>query len=211
MKKSAFTLIELLVVIAIIAVLASLALPALNGALEKARATTDLNNLRSLGSGVSSYLNDHEDVMFPEAGGDSAAPSWQLALHKYVTDWKVFLSPFDKRAIRVEPPVPVSYGLNVNTFDVHSSKIESPSELILMAPVPVNGKEMKFTGTSDLSIKLETPSGGQPNGTHQKRKFINALYADFHVSPNTWTEFSDANSERGLIRWGNYLKKKEGQ
>src|SRR4051812_31729532 len=49
MKKSAFTLIELLVVIAIIAILAALAVPQLASAIEKGRATQDLNNLGQIG------------------------------------------------------------------------------------------------------------------------------------------------------------------
>lgn len=210
MKKSAFTLIELLVVIAIIAVLAALALPALNGAIEKARATTDANNLRSLGAGVAQYLNDHEDTMFPTAGaaGGADVSSWPTSLHKYVPDWRAFLSPFDKRKTSATPPVPVSYGVNVNTFDAHTSKFESASELILMAPVPTpSGNNLTFSGTSDQNVVLNLPSGGQAGGTHQKRKFINALYGDYSARPLTWLEFSDSQTERGLLRWGAYLKK----
>ncbi|MBQ9359178.1 MAG: prepilin-type N-terminal cleavage/methylation domain-containing protein [Abditibacteriota bacterium] len=56
--KKGFTLIELLVVIAIIAILASILFPVFNNALEKARGTQCLSNLKQIGTAYIMYESD---------------------------------------------------------------------------------------------------------------------------------------------------------
>ncbi|MFX8731461.1 prepilin-type N-terminal cleavage/methylation domain-containing protein, partial [Acinetobacter baumannii] len=62
--KHAFTLIELLVVIAIIAILAAILFPVFAQAKLAAKKTTDLSNLRQLGTVMALYGNDNDD-QFP--------------------------------------------------------------------------------------------------------------------------------------------------
>ena len=64
-KRNRFSLIELLIVIAIISILASLLLPALQAAREKANAMSCMNNLKTLGMGMGTYLNDSGDDLPP--------------------------------------------------------------------------------------------------------------------------------------------------
>jgi prepilin-type N-terminal cleavage/methylation domain-containing protein/prepilin-type processing-associated H-X9-DG protein len=210
MKKSAFTLIELLVVIAIIALLAAIALPVFNKAQEKGRATACLANLRQVGTGIYTYLGDNDDQMFSltgAAGGGGAPPTWPVTLHsKYVPNWKVFRSPFD-RLTRTRPdtekePVPVSYGINTNAFDTNLSKYVSASQFILGAPAMLPGKEVLFAGTSQTNVVLEMPTGAaNKQGTHSGRGQINVLFADAHVSNMGWADFATTATEDGLKRW----------
>jgi prepilin-type N-terminal cleavage/methylation domain-containing protein/prepilin-type processing-associated H-X9-DG protein len=218
MKKSAFTLIELLVVIAIIAILASIAVPVFNKAMERSKATNCAANLRQLGIGMVAYLNDNEDQMFKkDSSGEADSPTWPVILQtKYVSNWKVFRSPFDRvtgaRPDRVElPGVPVSYGINDNLFDVNAGKFVAPSQLIMMAPALIPAPEIAFLGNSDTNVSLPTPedAGSGKLGTHTNRSQINVLYADTHAVSIPYREFASAQDEAGLKRWMPTGKAKE--
>ena len=66
MRRSGFTLIELLVVIAIIAILAAILFPVFAQAREKARQSACLSNTRQIGTALSMYIQDY-DEMTPSA------------------------------------------------------------------------------------------------------------------------------------------------
>ena len=220
MKKSAFTLIELLVVISIIAILAGIALPVYQKVLEKSHATNDANNLKQLGLGITSYLTDNDDAIFsstPPSGGKT----WPgLLQEKYVTNWKLFQSPFDRRPSgnQASPAtMPVSYGVNVNilthapkpAWDGNWSRLASPSQLIVMAPFMDLSQTSTptFRGTGDQAVALPEPAGGTKLGTHNGRAQINALYADGHVSTLRYgpegaaDAFTNTAGETGMNRW----------
>jgi prepilin-type N-terminal cleavage/methylation domain-containing protein/prepilin-type processing-associated H-X9-DG protein len=195
-----FTLIELLIVIVVVAILASFAYPAFIGALERAKVTKDMNNLRQIGVATQLYLNDNDGAIFSTtvAGG-----IWmqQLAT-KYVSEWKIFQSPFDTRGASdsgtVAPVSPVSYGINgVNPTIIGTSvdKITSPSVFILFAPAQDSAAAVNFQGTAVTAAPGVTEFAGTSNaglakgGTHSSRQKINALFADWHVENMSWRLF----------------------
>ncbi|MDY0296629.1 MAG: prepilin-type N-terminal cleavage/methylation domain-containing protein [Acidobacteriota bacterium] len=57
-----FTLIELLIVVAIIGIVAALAIPNLLVALQRSRQTATLNDIRTIGQAVTSYVVDNASV-----------------------------------------------------------------------------------------------------------------------------------------------------
>jgi prepilin-type N-terminal cleavage/methylation domain-containing protein len=184
-NRAAFTLIELLVVIGVIAVLVALALPVFSTIQERARVTQDMNNLRQLGLGTQMYLNDNDGVLFLPTS------AWPVTLQaKYLADWKVFLSPFDKRTA---PPTPVSYGMNVNAKSgakgLSADQITMPSQFIVYAAAPESTDPLTFTGISSAPKAPPTP-GGSFAGTHNGRKRIDVCMADWHAENMSWSDYS---------------------
>src|SRR3954447_11523568 len=194
-KKSAFTLIELLVVIAIIAILAALAAPGLAKWIENTRATSDANTMRQLGMLMKRYLDEHEDEM-PTLSG--SASTWPEMLHKMSPDLKIFVSPFDKRPIAEGSGSPVSYGINNNNFGKHESQFNSPSELIMFAPVASGGGAPQFTGTLGTNVAV---TSGTSRGIFKNNMQLNVAFADNHVVPMTINDFKDEASVKGKKRW----------
>jgi prepilin-type N-terminal cleavage/methylation domain-containing protein/prepilin-type processing-associated H-X9-DG protein len=187
----AFTLIEVVVVIAIIAILAAILIPSLNSALESAKATKDLSNLRQVGALMQSYLNDKDGILpvinAAPGIGTNAIP---VIYPKYVGTKKVFQSPFDKRPSLETDLAPVSYGINQNMYDLvggNMLKVVSPSSTILMAP-NYNGNpgaSASWTGKAAAAPYVPNlqPGGGagMTIGTQRSGQKINALFCDLHV------------------------------
>jgi len=58
MNKKGFTLVELLIVIAIIGIIAAIAIPNLLTALQKGKQKATMGDIKSIGTGVESYITD---------------------------------------------------------------------------------------------------------------------------------------------------------
>ena len=85
-RKTHFTLIELLVVISIIAMLAALLLPALQTSKALSKKIACTNNLKQIGFGMVSYLND-QNGFFPQDISSSVYDwdnIWPLQIAEYV-------------------------------------------------------------------------------------------------------------------------------
>src|SRR2546427_2702627 len=113
MRRRAFTLIELLVVIAIIAILAAILFPVFAQAREKARQTSCASNLRQLGTGITMYVQDNDEI-YPRSNQDvnatdcNAAPGgcwstgflfWQQLAQSYVKNFGIMTCPSGDRQI----------------------------------------------------------------------------------------------------------------
>lgn len=85
-----FTLTEMLVVVAIIAVLAGIAYPVSRSFVDKSREATCLGKVRAMGTGLQSYLQDHNNTMPDLANGRASKtedlPVLDTVLLPYLSD-----------------------------------------------------------------------------------------------------------------------------
>ena len=195
-----FTLIELMTIIAFIAILGAIAFPVFISAVERAKITHDMNNLRQIGLATQTYLSDNDNNLF------SSSASWMSQLHpiagssgtKYLPGWNVFQSPFDKRQpLDDDTNSPVSYGLNGNgIIGMAAAKISKPSVFILFAPAQNSAATVQFSGAAGTAAPGVTvyknavnPSGPATGGPQNNRQRINAVFADLHCESLPWSMF----------------------
>lgn len=96
--KKAFTLIELLVVIAIIAILAAILFPVFAQAKLAAKKTSDLSNMKQLGTGLAIYLTDNDDMypaLMTRDMDTDIRPIWSSSTvtGPYIKNTQILLSP----------------------------------------------------------------------------------------------------------------------
>ena len=191
--ERAFTLIEFLVVVAAIGILAALLVPAFSSALQRAKATKDLSNLRQIAMLMQLYLNDKDGILpvinAAPGLGTTASP---VIYPKYVATKKIFQSPFDRRADSETDAAPVSYGINSNMYSTtgingNMSRVVSPSSTIFIAPnyngdPGVSGSWTGRTGSAPFVPNLVPGGGGGMTiGPQRNGAQINALFCDLHA------------------------------
>jgi prepilin-type N-terminal cleavage/methylation domain-containing protein/prepilin-type processing-associated H-X9-DG protein len=192
--RRAFTLIEVLVAVAIIAIIMALAIPAFSRAVERAKATKDLSNLRQIGIAMQTLLNDNDQLLPVTTTWPGISTSTTPVLYpKYLSGRRVFQSPFDKRTPAETDTAPVSYSINTNMYvklgtNPNMLKVVSPSSTFLMAPkytgTPTNASSWAGTTTSAPDLPEGAPA--ETTGTHSNGRQINVLFCDWHTETLTF-------------------------
>jgi prepilin-type N-terminal cleavage/methylation domain-containing protein/prepilin-type processing-associated H-X9-DG protein len=190
----AFTLIEVLVAVAIIAIIMALAIPAFSRAVERAKATKDLSNLRQIGIAMQTLLNDNDQLLPLTTTWPGISTSTTPVLYpKYLSGRRVLESPFDKRASAETDSAPVSYSINANMYiklgtNPNMLKVVSPTYTFLMAPKytgdPASASSWAGTATSAPDLPVGAPA--ETKGTHSNGRQINVLFCDWHTETLTF-------------------------
>ena len=216
----AFTFIELLVVMVVVGILFSIAYPVYTGTLERAKVTKDMNNLRQIGVGIQTYLNDNDQVLpASTTWPGTTVPPVSGLYPKYISGRGVFLSPFDPRALLETDAANISYSINAKMYDAppginrNMTSVVSPSSTILMAPsypsAPGDPRGPgSWPGIATNAPNLPIGGTGETRGTHSNGTRINALFCDFHTESlkfgpaTTPGTFQDTMSDPiGLKHW----------
>ena len=229
MKKNnsrGFTLIEFLVVIAGIIIIFALAVPAFTAAIDRAKATKDLSNLRQIAMATQLYMNDNSNVFPGSASAPTATWASQLELNrKYLSVWKILESPFDRRTTSEsgDGTTAISYGINPNVYSggtaISADKITKPTVFIVFAPAQASGTIVSFQGLGSSAgpggqgvtvlASTSNPGNAATGGTNNKRQKIGAVCADWHVENMAWSgtgpAFTNTTSTGtdpdGFYRW----------
>jgi prepilin-type N-terminal cleavage/methylation domain-containing protein/prepilin-type processing-associated H-X9-DG protein len=200
-RRAAFTLIELLMVITIIALLASMLLPAISTIQSRADSIACAQNLRSIGTAVQLYLQDHNQN-FP-AINPAVGPSVYPAGYPTLTMVQAF-GPYGVTAATLKCPTDLkqgptsSYNQYQNSYDWKPTLDDESSSEPLIYGGP-GGRRAQFgaaasSGSTGFVVKLSKVRQCFDD-TQVHFGHMNALYADGHVVYFTAT--SSPNSGGG--------------
>lgn len=162
-NSRAFTLIELLVVIAIIAILAAILFPVFAQAKAAAKNTTDLSNLKQVGTGLTLYTTDYDDrycygipdVWSGAPQWGSGSLGWTLSLQPYTKSLPLFRSPLDANTQYGNwgdwLGLGVSYGANAFTVP----RAAASANFVGIAPSAWQGRCFadSFTNSPDCTLR----------------------------------------------------------
>jgi prepilin-type N-terminal cleavage/methylation domain-containing protein/prepilin-type processing-associated H-X9-DG protein len=186
-----FTLIELLVVIAIIAILAAILFPVFAKAREKARQTACSSNLRQLGLGIATYVQDYDECQpYGNAGSASDPSGWAACIYSYIRSSGVYKCPDDPtQQVSGTPYIPISYAMNSNLGNsIKLSQFNSAAKTVLL---------FETSGlTADPTSSTNTSAGLAGNGY-----VIPTLgnYLESATAAGAPATFTTANYETGVL------------
>ncbi len=207
--KHGFTLIELLVVIAIIAILAAILLPALNSARERGRVASCINNLKQLGTSLTTYADSNDGIY---VNGYSSTPyRWFVYIGTGLSA-DIFKCPsstvdpindrlFDQTVTGYADKYPGSYGINplVGATEAgwvtkdyamrNQSSVKNPTQTPAFIEVHRTDKVLPH-------VTFDTKGQDYSISTRHNEN-VNITWIDGHVAPMTLNQMIAESSALG--------------
>lgn len=209
-RNGGFTLIEMLVVIAIIALIAALLIPAVNGALLRAKRVKDLSNVREIGRFVHVYASENKGFYPPlQVTGkpsDGRAQFWSHRVSRYDSGYdreKERLSDLFRNPLHKGHHYNGDYGANSFVMPYPGQgkarsmdEIENASSVIMVANCAIAGRSGRPSNLPEpvwvlnaraASNNPETETAGRPYPYF--KGLFNAVFCDGSASSVRFTDF----------------------
>jgi prepilin-type N-terminal cleavage/methylation domain-containing protein len=202
-SSRAFTLIELLVVVSILVVLAALLFPAVTKAMDGARDTKCLSNLRQIGIAARLYASDNEGLIVP-GWASTSTDTWQNKLDPYMN-----LPAWTLRSdVKWQCPRAVGYNVNKGgatcyalnyhitstwTYPEYTRFVQLPAgrKFVLAMDQPMQNTD--YVGPNDLQA--------QQSEFFRHKSTAHVLWTDLSVSNATYADLMANAFDPNLSLW----------
>ena len=190
--RRAFTLIELLVVMAIISILASILFPVFSRAIDKAKATQCLSNVKQIQLATLMYSQDY-DGWYPPGpysyvdpnDGTTKVKIWLDTLQPYIENYQIMVCPGEPPQTAPGPSGKLTgYAINYWMIGAGGNNAHKSSDKIVYSDASVIGDHVSwymynFGGTDPDPDNDPATQGSTPDTRHMEGS--NFAYADGHA------------------------------